>query len=436
MNLVAQKTTAEWREIWIAKLEKACIEKGLTKPAIDGFLGFLTRYLAPHSCHPANIPLEAVSSFLGKNSKSEKQVKFCRNALTFFYANVVQSERHIEAIRHNSEQDSHDNKNRKSPDLKLEKAKETDKPPPRIPQRTAEEIFNSKVPGYLNSMRTELKLRDYSFRTIKNYSFILHHYLTWLKKSPSENDVQDIKKFQLFLKENRNYAPRTVNLATAAIQFFYLKVLKVSLSADALPRMKTGRPLPKVYSQEEVRKIILAVSNPKHRLILMLAYGCGLRLGELRFLKREDFELDRDIINIRQAKGKKDRIVMLDEALKPAVILFLKQGAGNTWFFEGQTPGQKIAARTIELIFEQACQKAGVLKKGGIHTLRHTLRLSSAQAFATHLLEQGTDLRYIQELLGHSSSKTTEIYTHVSTLAITRIRSPLAKIDLNSRMKK
>lgn len=117
------------------------------------------------------------------------------------------------------------------------------------------------------------------------------------------------------------------------------------------------------------------------------------------------------------------REIMLDEALKPEIIRFLKQGAGATWFFEGQFPGQKIAARTIELIFENACRKAGVPKKGGIHSLRHS--------FATHLLEQGTDLRYIQELLGHSSSKTTEIYTHVSKLAITRIRSPLAKIDLH-----
>jgi site-specific recombinase XerD len=421
------RTAEQWREIWLKKLEKACVEKGLKKPSIIGFLQFVSRFLKPHSCHPAKIPLEAVSSFLRQNSKSEKQTAFCRDALMFFYANVVSSERHIEAIRQNSKQDSHDNKNRKAPDLKLEKAKETDNPAPNIPQKTAEEIFNSKVPGYLNALRSELKVRNYSFRTIKNYFSIVNHFLTWLKKTPSEKDVQEIKNFQLYLKENRNYAPRTVNLATAAIQFFYLKVLKVRLSANALPRMKTGRPLPKVYSQEEVRKIILAVSNPKHRLILMLAYGCGLRLDELRFLKCEDFELDRDIINIRQAKGKKDRIVMLDESLKPAVILFLKQGAGNTWFFEGQIPGQTIASRTIGLIFEQACQKAGVLKKGGIHTLRHS--------FATHLLEQGTDLRYIQELLGHSSSKTTEIYTHVSKLAITRIRSPLAKINLRHTTK-
>jgi site-specific recombinase XerD len=119
---------------------------------------------------------------------------------------------------------------------------------------------------------------------------------------------------------------------------------------------------------------------------------------------------------------------MLDESLKPELINFLKDGAGRTWFFEGQTPGQMIAARTISLVFDHACHKAGVPKKGGIHSLRHS--------FATHLLEQGTDLRYIQELLGHSSSKTTEIYTHVSKSAITRIRSPLSKINMQNIGKK
>jgi integrase/recombinase XerD len=165
-----------------------------------------------------------------------------------------------------------------------------------------------------------------------------------------------------------------------------------------------------------------AESNLKHRLILMLAYGCGLRLNEIRHLKREDIERDRAVITVRQGKGKKDRIIMLDEALRPALDAYLKKGAGRVWLFEGYDPGQMISSRTIGLIFDHACQKAGVAKKSRIHGLRHS--------FATHLLEQGTDLRYIQELLGHNSSKTTEIYTHVSKAAITRIRSPLAKIEL------
>ena len=246
--------------------------------------------------------------------------------------------------------------------------------------------------------------------------------MEWLGREPGAADDAEIQRYQLFLKEKKNYAPRTINLVSAALLFFYSKVLKILFSKDNLPRMKTGRALPKVYSHEEIQRILLATQNPKHRLLLMFAYGCGMRLGELRYLKREDIELDRNVINIRQGKGKKDHVIMLDEVLKPEIISFFKTGAGHTWVFEGQISGQMISARTIELVFDHACHKAGVLKKGGIHTLRHS--------FATHLLEQGTDLRYIQELLGHSSSKTTEIYTHVSNAAITRIRSPLAKLNL------
>ena len=150
---------------------------------------------------------------------------------------------------------------------------------------------------------------------------------------------------------------------------------------------------------------------------------CGLRLSELQNLQKQDFEFARGLLRIRQAKGKKDRMVMLDEVMLPALKTFINSVRGNHWLFEGQYPGTKISTKTISLVFDHACRKAGVEKKGGIHTLRHS--------FATHLLEQGTDLRYIQELLGHSSSKTTEIYTHVSNKVITKIRSPLAHIDMD-----
>ena len=281
-----------------------------------------------------------------------------------------------------------------------------------------------RISSILKMLDLELKARNYSRRTVENYGAISYNYLTWLKKEPSADDSGAIKRYQLYLKEQKNHAPRTVNLATAAIMFLYNAVLGIPIVPSSLPRMKTGRPLPMVYSSQEIGKILDATSNPKHRLILMLAYGCGLRLGELSNIKRTDFDLDRDIITIRQAKGKKDSLIMLDEVIKPHIIDFLKSGAGKNWFFEGQFSGSRISPRTIELIYDHACHKAGVIKKGGIHSLRHS--------FATHLLEQGTDLRYIQELLGHSSSKTTEIYTHVSKSAISRIRSPLANVELRN----
>jgi integrase/recombinase XerD len=295
---------------------------------------------------------------------------------------------------------------------------------PHVPDAAVKAQSQAKdgTSSILKKLELEIKARNYSRRTVENYGKISSNYLTWLKKEPSADDSGSIKRYQLYLKEQKNYAPKTVNLATAAIMFLYNEVLGIPIVPSSLPRMKTGRPLPKVYSSQEIGKILAATSNPKHRLILMLAYGCGLRLSELSHIKCTDFDLDRDIITIRQAKGKKDRLIMLDEVIKPSIINFLKSGAGKNWFFEGQFSGSRISPRTIGLIYDHACYKAGVTKKGGIHSLRHS--------FATHLLEQGTDLRYIQELLGHSSSKTTEIYTHVSKSAISRIRSPLANVEL------
>ena len=423
METAPPRTGEQWREVWLKKLERAC-EAGKFKPdSTTGFGDFIKRFLSPHTCHPGEIPAKALIDFLDCYKKSEKQAKFCRDALTFFYKNVVQSPRHVEVIETGLIPPFSALKKHNPTDIKPLKSPEIIKPPhPKIPDKKMEEVFSISIPGYLKNMQTELKVRNYSPRTIKNYEAAVNQYLHWLKKNPSEKDVPEIKRFQLYLKESRKYSPRTVNLVTAAVQFFYIHVLRFRLPHDTLPRMKTGRPLPKVYSEQEIGKIISSVSNPKHRLIIMFAYGCGLRLSELSYLKREDFDLDRDIINIRKAKGMKDRTVMIDEVLKPEIENYLKVTEGQTWLFEGQTRGQKIAARTIELIYDHACQNAGVAKKGGIHCLRHS--------FATHLLEQGTDLRYIQELLGHSSSKTTEIYTHVSKSAITRIRSPLSKIDL------
>jgi site-specific recombinase XerD len=186
--------------------------------------------------------------------------------------------------------------------------------------------------------------------------------------------------------------------------------------------MKTGRPLPLVYSQHDIEKIILGAKNHKHRLMLTLAYACGLRLSELRFLKPGDIDLERNIVWIRHGKGAKDRGVMLDQSIKTDVSAFLKSGKGKTFLFEGYEPGHSLTPTTISKIYQHACQNAGIEPLGGIHTLRHS--------FATHLLEHGTDLRYIQELLGHSSSKTTEIYTHVTSTAISRIISPIAHLNL------
>jgi site-specific recombinase XerD len=418
-------SSADWHGIWLKKLEQACAADDLKETTTKGFIDFTNRYLSRHSCHPGEISSKALAEFLDQNNKSEKQAKFCRDALVFFYKNVLPSEKHVEVInappRFPCPQE--EKSAPKPPGEIISKTPEIIRPPLKKPLKPAEAIVSSSIPEYLKSMQTELKVRNYSPRTIKNYGAAVSQYLHWLKKQPSEKDVAEIKRFQLYLKETRKYSPRTVNLVTAAVQFFYIKVLNFKLPLETLPRMKTGRQLPKVYSEKDIEKILSSVDNPKHRLILMVAYACGLRLSELRYLRPEDIDLDRETILVRQGKGKKDRVVMLDPSIKAEIALFLRNGRGKTFLFEGYMPGHTLSTATIEKIYYHACENAKVKPKGGIHTFRHS--------FATHLLEHGTDLRYIQELLGHSNSKTTEIYTHVSTAAIKKIRSPIAHLNLN-----
>ncbi len=279
---------------------------------------------------------------------------------------------------------------------------------------------------HVDSLIRELKIRDYSFRTIKNYGSIIHHYLNWLDKAPSPADRETIREYILYLQDKK-FSPRTINLQSAALDFFYRTVLKISDVSAAVPRMKTGRPLPRVYSEQQTARLINAVTNLKHRLILMLAYGCGLRLSEIRFLKPSDFDLDKNVLRIREGKGNKDRMVMLDPVIIQAIKVYLQSPLISNYLFENKITGGPLTPRTISKVFDQACVRAGIPKRGGIHTLRHS--------FATHLLEHGTDLRYIQELLGHASSKTTGIYTHVSANVISRIKSPIANLDLTRSSK-
>ena len=169
-----------------------------------------------------------------------------------------------------------------------------------------------------------------------------------------------------------------------------------------------------------IRDSFEAVSNLKHRALLMMIYSAGLRVGEAVRLRVEDVDSERRLLHVRQGKGRKDRYVMLSEVALESLRDYWRAYRPTKWLFPGQREGCHLHERTVEKILKQACQKAGIRKDISVHTLRHS--------FATHLLEAGIDLRYIQEMLGHKSSKTTEIYTHVSERNIAAIRSPLDEI--------
>jgi integrase/recombinase XerD len=188
------------------------------------------------------------------------------------------------------------------------------------------------------------------------------------------------------------------------------------MEVDFIQRPRREKRLPNVLSKEEVKAILEAHNNLKHKVMLSLIYSCGLRCGELLALEPTHIDSKRNIILIKNSKGKKDRIVPLSQKILEMLRIYYKLHKPKCYLFEGQTTGMPYDKRSLQLVLKQALNKTKIIKPVTLHWLRHS--------YATHLLENGTDLRYIQEILGHSSSKTTEIYTHVSTNSIQRIKNP------------
>jgi integrase/recombinase XerD len=216
------------------------------------------------------------------------------------------------------------------------------------------------------------------------------------------------------LKNNlsASYQNQIVN----AIKLFFQTIRETKMMVDKIHRPKRAKLLPNVLSKEEIKLILNAHSNIKHKAMLSLIYACGLRRSELLQLKPADIDAMRGIVMIRQAKGKKDRIAPLSEKILILLREYYTISKPKIWLFEGQNAGERYSEQSLQSVLKQALHKVGNTKPVTLHWLRHS--------YATHLLESGTDLRYIQELLGHSSSKTTEIYTHVSTKSIQQIKSP------------
>jgi integrase/recombinase XerD len=236
-------------------------------------------------------------------------------------------------------------------------------------------------------------------------------------RHPRDLNDNDLHRYIVHLVENDKYSAATIHQVINALRFLYVDLYKRSLSLAALPRPRREKHLPVILSQAEIRSIIEAVKNPKHRLLLMLTYSAGLRLGEVLRLRPADIDSDRNCIYIKQGKGMKDRYTILSPTVLTELREYWKVFHPQKYLFEGQQVGKPYSPRSFQKVFSQAAEKAGIRKPVTVHSLRH--------AFATHLLEQGTDLRYIQNLLGHSSVKTTEIYTHVSQHQIGLIPSPL-----------
>jgi integrase/recombinase XerD len=259
--------------------------------------------------------------------------------------------------------------------------------------------------------------RRYSDSTLTTYTEALKSFLTFYKeKQVAEITNDDVIRYNNEYILNNNLSASYQNQIVNAIKLFFSTVTETKIELDKIHRPKREKVLPNVLSKEEVKMILNAHSNLKHKTMLSLIYACGLRCGELLALKPVHIDSKRNIVIIKKAKGKKDRIAPLSPKILEMLRNYYKIYKPKSYLFEGQNTGSPYDSRSLQLVLKQALKKVGIQKPVTLHWLRHS--------FATHLLESGTDLRYIQELLGHSSTRTTEIYTHVSTKSIQQIKSP------------
>jgi integrase/recombinase XerD len=262
-----------------------------------------------------------------------------------------------------------------------------------------------------------LNYRRYSPNTIKTYTDALEVFFRFHQtKEPEKLSIEDIIEFNTAYILQKNLSASYQNQVINAIKLFYRNRFNRTMEVDYIQRPKREKRLPNVLSKTEVKAIIEAPVNLKHRAMLSLIYACGLRRSELLNLTLKDVLSDRNLLFIRQSKGKKDRVVPISDKIIDMLREYYKAYKPKTWLFEGQFPNTKYSEMSLAKVLKQSVLKAKIVKNVSLHWLRHS--------YATHLLESGTDLRYIQELLGHSSSRTTEIYTHVSTRNLQQIRSP------------
>ena len=265
-----------------------------------------------------------------------------------------------------------------------------------------------------------LRLKNYSENTISVYRNWFSIFLkNFPDKKPSAITKEEIMELLMRYKNSKAWSATGQNQLVSSIKFFYEKVLNRTVEMYEIPRAQKPFQLPSVFAEEEIKKIILATENLKHRTMICLAYAGGLRVSEIVNLKLKDIDSKRMVITLRQGKGKKDRQVMLSEKLLILFREYFKEYKPVVWLFEG-VKNMQYSARSVQEVIQQAKKKAGVNKKGSIHALRHS--------FATHLLEGGTDLLSIKALLGHNSLRTTMVYTHVSKKHLSKIQSPLDKL--------
>lgn len=263
-------------------------------------------------------------------------------------------------------------------------------------------------------LKQEMKLRKFSPKTIKSYLYYITSALNHASKNPKSITSDDLRVYLEKLANDEKSAS-TLNTAYSALKFYFEKILRRRFFMN-IPRAKMPKKIPEVFTKEEVRKILGTIQNVKHKLMLGLMYSSGLRVSEVTNAKMKDFDFQNKLLFVRNAKGAKDRITILSEKVTRVLEKYICKKAPNEYVFESDR-GEKLTERCVQKIFTDALKKSAIKKCASCHSLRHS--------FATHLLENGTDIRYIQELLGHAKLETTQIYTKVANNNLQKIKSPL-----------
>ena len=263
----------------------------------------------------------------------------------------------------------------------------------------------------------DLKVRNYSRRTITHYVSRVAAFALYHGRSPDQLGPEHVRGFLLHMAEEKHFSASYLNITSCALRFLYRVTLGREQMVPHIPYAKRPKRLPVVLSREEMWRFLEALDSAMYRIVLMTTYSAGLRVSEVVRLQVDDIDSSRMLIRVREGKGRKDRYVPLSQVLLELLRHYWKLTRSRPWLFPGQKPGRYLSTRTVQRACDRAAKAAGIRKRVTPHTLRHS--------FATHHLELGTDIRTIQMLLGHRSLKTTSLYTHVSPDHLRKARSPL-----------
>jgi len=276
----------------------------------------------------------------------------------------------------------------------------------------------------LETLEKELKIRNYSQKTVKSYLFYNMKFLEFIKKSADEVRSIDIKIYLNYLKD-RGLSGNAISHVVSALKFYYEQVLGRKLFYGIrYPRRE--KKLPTVLTRDEIKKIIDALKNRKHKLLIKIVYGSGLRVSEVVKLKISDLDLEQGIIHIKCSKRRKDRNTIIPKNLIEELNCYIKSRKDdNSYLFPGMSKNEHLSVRSVQKIVKNATKLAGINKRVYVHALRHS--------FATHLLEDGVDIKNIAELLGHNRLDTTLIYLHTSTMHLKNIKSPLDNLFIKNQ---